>query len=78
MPPTEANDGELFVQSRGGVFPEEQKNAHDLPAHLTAGQRGQWREAEGLVFFHLKAQSIDSTDFVLDRDACSEENGGTK
>ena len=25
MTPAEANDGELFVQSRGGVFPEQQR-----------------------------------------------------
>jgi hypothetical protein len=38
---------------------------------------GQWREAEEWVVFHLNAQTIDSTDFVLDIEARREENGGT-
>jgi hypothetical protein len=31
----EAGDGERFVPSHGRVFPEEQKNAHDMIASLT-------------------------------------------
>jgi hypothetical protein len=38
--------------------------------------RGQWREAEGLLFFYLKAQAIESADFVLDLEARKEQNGG--
>jgi len=77
MTPAEANDGELFVQSCGGVFPEKQRTPTTCLLISFVGLGGQWMEAEGWMVFYLKAQTIDSTDFVLDRDACSEENGGT-
>jgi hypothetical protein len=51
MTPTEANDGELFVQSRGGVFPEAKRTPATCLLISLVGLRGQWRDAEGLVVF---------------------------
>jgi hypothetical protein len=38
---------------------------------------GQWREAEELVIFWLKAQTIESADFVLDLEGSSGTDGPT-
>ena len=51
MTPAEANDGELFVRSRGGVFPKAERTPTTCLLISLVRLRGQWREAEVLVIF---------------------------
>lgn len=76
MAPAEDNDGELFLQPRGGLFPEAQWTHTTCLLVSLVRLRGQWREAEEFVDLCLMVQATESADFILDMETGTEQNDG--